>query len=208
MRKYIRGRSATNNLMSIKGGTTMRKYIRIVGTAFILAIAATTLGNPPPTLAADPATIDREVAAALNFLYNTTPSAKTLAASAKAVLVFPNIVKAGFMVGAQYGDGALLVKGKTVGYYNILAASYGFQAGLQSFGYAMFLMTDAARDYLDKSGGWEIGVGPSIVVLDEGMAKSLTTTTMQDDVYAFVFGQQGLMAGAGVQGSKITRINP
>jgi len=186
----------------------MSKYIRIVGTAFILAIAATILGNPSPTLAADPATIDREVAAALNVLYNTTPSAKTLAASAKAVLVFPNIVKAGFIVGAQYGDGAMLVKGKTVGYYNVLAASYGFQACAQSFGYAMFLMTDSARDYLNQSGGWEIGVGPSVVVLDEGMARNLTTTTMQDDVYAFVFGQQGLMAGAGVQGSKITRINP
>jgi len=186
----------------------MSKYIRIVGTAFILAIAATTLGNPSPTLAADPATIDREVAAALNVLYNTTPSANTLAAGAKAILVFPNIVKAGFIVGAQYGDGALLVKGKTVGYYNVLAASYGFQAGLQSFGYAMFLMTDSARDYLDKSGGWEIGVGPSVVVVDEGMARTLTTTTARDDVYAFVFGQQGLMAGAGIQGSKITKMSP
>jgi lipid-binding SYLF domain-containing protein len=69
-------------------------------------------------------------------------------------------------------------------------------------------MTDSARDYLNQSGGWEIGVGPSVVVLDEGMARNLTTTTMQDDVYAFVFGQQGLMAGAGVQGSKITKISP
>ena len=69
-------------------------------------------------------------------------------------------------------------------------------------------MTDSARIYLDQSGGWEIGVGPSIVVVDEGMARSMTTTTMQDDVYAFVFGQEGLMAGAGVQGSKITRISP
>jgi len=74
------------------------------------------------------------------------------------------------------------------------------------FGYAMFLMTPAAVEYLDKSDGWEIGVGPSIVVLDEGAAKTLTTTTMQSDVYAFVF-DQGLMAGAGIQGSKIARIN-
>ncbi len=186
----------------------MSKYIRIVGTVVILAIAATSLGNPPPTLAADPATIDREVAAALQTLYGTTPAAKPLAASAKAVLVFPNIVKAGFIVGAQYGDGALLKRGRTVGYYNIVAASYGFQAGLQSFAYAMLFMTDSALNYLENSAGFEVGVGPSIVVLDEGMAKSLTTETMRDDVYAFVFGQQGLMAGAGVQGSKITKIAP
>ena len=75
------------------------------------------------------------------------------------------------------------------------------------FGYAMFLMTPAAVEDLDKSDGWEIGVGPSIVVLDEGAAKTLTTTTMQSDVYAFVFDQKGLMAGAGIQGSKITRVN-
>ena len=75
------------------------------------------------------------------------------------------------------------------------------------FGYAMFLMTPAAVEDLDKSDGWEIGVGPSIVVLDEGAAKTLTTTTMQSDVYAFVFDQKGLMAGAGIQGSKIARIN-
>jgi len=77
---------------------------------------------------------------------------------------------------------------------------------IYALGYAMFLMTDAAVSYLDKSGGWEIGVGPSVVILDAGKARTLTTTTAKDDVYAFIWGQQGLMAGAGVQGSKITRI--
>jgi lipid-binding SYLF domain-containing protein len=71
----------------------------------------------------------------------------------------------------------------------------------------MFLMTDAAVEYLDKSGGWEVGVGPSIVIVDTGVARNLTTTTIQSDVYAFVFDQRGLMAGVGIQGSKITRIN-
>jgi lipid-binding SYLF domain-containing protein len=103
-------------------------------------------------------------------------------------------VKAGFLVGAQYGEGALLVKGEAAAYYNIAAASYGLQTGVQSFGYAMFLMTDSAREYLDKSSGWGIGAGPSVVLVDVGMAKTLTTTTMKDDVYAFVFGQKGLMA--------------
>jgi lipid-binding SYLF domain-containing protein len=112
------------------------------------------------------------------------------------------------MVGAQGGQGALLSGGKTLGYYSTVAASYGFQAGIQKFGYALFFMTDSSLAYLNKSGGWEIGTGPSIVVVDAGMAKSMTTTTLQKGVYAFFFSQKGLMAGLGLQGSKITRINP
>jgi len=152
--------------------------------------------------------IDREVDAALAELYRTTPSAKDLAKHAKGILVFPSIVKAGFIVGAQYGKGAMRKGSKTSGYYNIVAGSYGLQAGAQSFSYVMFFMSGSALSQLDSSSGFEIGVGPSVVVLDEGMARSLTTTTMRHDVYAFVFGQEGLMAGMGLQGSKITRVNP
>lgn len=113
------------------------------------------------------------------------------------------------MVGAQYGrGGALRVNGRTAGYYNSVAASYGLQAGVQSYGYALFFMNDAALSYLDRSEGWEIGVGPTIVVVDAGAAKNLTTTTLKDNVYAFIFDQKGLMAGVGLQGSKITRIYP
>jgi lipid-binding SYLF domain-containing protein len=186
----------------------MSKYIRIVGTAVILAVAAITLLGPDPAIAASAAQIDRDADAALRTLYETMPAARALAEKAKGILVFPNIVKAGFVVGAQYGDGALLKGGKTVGYYNIVAASYGLQAGLQSFAYVMLFMTDSALNYLENSAGFEVGVGPSIVVVDTGMARTLTTTTAQDDVYAFIFGQKGLMAGAGLQGSKITKINP
>jgi lipid-binding SYLF domain-containing protein len=174
----------------------------------ILALATVTLASGRPALAASAATIDREADAALAKLMETTPVAKMLAGQAKGILIFPNIVKAGFIVGAQYGDGALKVNGKTAGYYNIVAASYGLQAGIQSFAYAMFFMTDAAMNYFQKSEGFEVGVGPSVVVVDAGVAKSLTTTTAQSDVYSFIFGQQGLMAGLGLQGSKITRINP
>lgn len=151
--------------------------------------------------------IDDDAAAALRALYDRTPSARVLGEKAAGILVFPNIVKAGFLVGAQFGDGTLFRGGRKVANYRSLAGSYGFQAGAQMFEYAMFLMTPAAVEDLDKSDGWEIGVGPSIVVLDEGAAKTLTTTTMQSDVYAFVFDQKGLMAGAGIQGSKIARIN-
>ena len=184
----------------------MGKYIRIIGTAIILAMAAMTPMSQHPAIAASAAELNREAAAALKQLYDSEPAAKELAAKAKGVLVFPSILKAGFIVGGQYGEGALRKHDRTVAYYNTVAASYGLQAGAQSFGYALFFMTDSALKYLDKSGGWEIGTGPSIVIVDEGKAGALTTTTAQADVYAFFFDQQGLMAGLGLQGSKISRI--
>lgn len=150
--------------------------------------------------------IDRDVNSALQKLYRSAPGAKALSKSAKGILVFPSIVKGGLMVGGQYGEGALRVGGKTTGYYNTAAASFGLQAGAQTFGYALFFMTDSALKYLKESQGWELGSGPSIVVADEGMARSLTTTTAKSDVYAFFFSQKGLMAGLGLQGSKITKI--
>jgi len=144
--------------------------------------------------------------AALSKLYASEPVAKLISEKARAVLVFPNIVKAGFIVGGQYGEGVMLRGGKLVGHYNSVAASYGLQAGVQSYGYALFLMNDKALQYLASSDGWELGVGPNIVIVDEGKAKSLTTMTLKDDVYAFIFDQRGLMAGLGIQGSKITKL--
>lgn len=188
--------------------TIMVKPTRSVMIALAIVLAVMSWGGRQPALAASAAEIDREVDAALQTLYERVPSAKTLGDQAKGVLMFPDIVKAGFIVGGQYGTGARRENGQTTGYYNSVAASYGLQAGVQSFGYAMFFMTDKTLAYLDNSAGWEVGVGPSIVVLDEGAAKSLTTTTGKSDVYAFIFSQKGLMAGLGLQGSKITRINP
>jgi|SRR3984885_141401 lipid-binding SYLF domain-containing protein len=178
--------------------------MKYMGLAAILAVALTTL-SVRPVLADD--SIEADANAALKQLYADTPAAKMIGDKAKAVLVFPNIVKAGFILGAHYGEGVLLENGKLVAHYNSVAGSYGLQAGVQSFGYAMFLMTDNALQYLDKSNGWELGVGPSIVVVDLGKAKSLTTTTLKDDVYAFIFDQKGLMAGLGLQGSKITKLD-
>jgi len=152
--------------------------------------------------------INADASQALRTLYATQPRAKELGQRAKAILIFPRIHKAGFMVGAQTGDGALQVGGRIVAYYNISAASFGMQAGVQRFSYALFFMTDAALNYLDKSDGWQIGSGPSVVVVDKGAARSMTTTTLTQDVYAFPFGQKGLMAGLGLEGSKITRIQP
>jgi lipid-binding SYLF domain-containing protein len=90
--------------------------------------------------------------------------------------------------------------------YCISAVSYGLQAGMQSFGYAMFMMSDAAVEYLRNTKGFGLGTGPSIVVVDEGMASTMSTSTLTQDIYAYTFGQKGLMAGLGLQGTKISRI--
>lgn len=158
--------------------------------------------------AASAAELSRDAQAALQSLYAKVPAAKTIGAKAQAVLVFPKITKAGLGIGGQYGDGALIKGGKTVGYYNTTGLSTGLQAGAQQYGYVMFFMNDGALGQLDKTEGFEVGVGPSIVVMDEGKAKSTTTTSAKDDIYAFIFSQKGLMAGLGLQGNKITKINP
>ncbi len=126
--------------------------------------------------------------------------------SAAGILVFPRIVRAGLVVGASVGEGVLRVKGKTEGVYHSAAASVGLQAGVSEYGYVMFLMDKAALDYVRDTRGWEIGVGPNVTVADEGVARRLSTSTVQDGVYVFFVDQQGLFAGAGLEGSKISRI--
>jgi lipid-binding SYLF domain-containing protein len=158
-------------------------------------------------LAASAAELQRDGRTALNQLYAKQKSAKLLGQRAKAILVFPSIVKAGFMFGGQIGEGVLFRGGRAAGYYNTVAGSYGFQAGIQKYGYALFFMTNAALEQLDATRGFEVGVGPSVVVVDEGMGKSMTSNTITSDVYAYIFNQKGLMGGLGVQGSKITKID-
>lgn len=185
----------------------MPSRIARTGLALALTIVFGSVVAAPVTARAESAAaLHADAKAALASLYERTPSAKILAEKAKGILVFPNIVKAGFIVGAAYGQGVLFRPGKPDRFYNSVAGSYGLQAGAQAYGYVLFLMTDSTVKYLDRSDGWEIGVGPSVVLLDEGLAKNLSTTTLKNDVYAFIFDQKGLMAGIGVQGSKITRI--
>ena len=185
----------------------MLKQARITGIPLILVLAITLFVHSAAVRPAWADEIDDDAAAALRSLYEGSPAARVLGEKAAGILVFPNIVKAGFLFGAQFGEGTLFRGGRKVANYRSVAASYGFQAGVQAFGYAMFLMTDSALQYLDRSGGWEVGVGPSIVVVDTGVARTLTTSTIQSDIYAFTFDQKGLMAGIGIQGSKITKIN-
>ena len=182
------------------------KPIRVIGATLILA-ALVASASASVVLAASRQELERDATKALRSLYASNSAAGLLGKKATAVLVFPNIVKAGFLFGGQIGEGVLLKNGRVVGYYSSVAASYGLQAGVQVFGYALFFMNQEALAYLDKSDGWELGVGPSIVVVDKGVGKSLTSTTITQDVYAFIFDQKGLMGGMGVQGSKITKIS-
>jgi lipid-binding SYLF domain-containing protein len=159
-----------------------------------------------PTLAQSPASITKKANRALSHLIQSNAQARALNSQAIAVLVFPDITKAGLMIGGQYGDGVLLSKGKAIAYYNTTGVSYGLQIGAQEYGYAMFFMKQSAISALDSTEGFEVGVGPSIVVVDEGFAKSNTSINLQDDIYAFIFNQKGLMAGLGIQGNKITKV--
>ena len=183
----------------------MQPRLRVLAAAVATALIVT---HAHGAQAASAEEIERGANAALENLFATTPGARELAEKAKGVLVFPEIVKGGFIFAGQYGDGVLRKRGRTAGFYRSFAASYGFQAGIQTFGYVLFFMDDASLRYLNESAGWELGVGPSIVILDQGMAKNLSTTTLQKGVYSFIFNQQGLMAGIGIQGTKITRIQP
>jgi lipid-binding SYLF domain-containing protein len=181
------------------------KPTKVLGTVLLLIVVVASMPASAP--AASRAELDRNAKQALRDLYASSPAAKALSAKAKAILIFPSVVKAGFLFAGQIGEGVLLKNGKPAGYYNTVAGSYGFQAGGQVFGYAMFFMNNDALAYLDRSDGWDVGAGPSVVVVDKGMGKSITGTTLSHDVYAFIFNQKGLMGGIGIQGSKITKID-
>ena len=192
----------------------MLKFLRFLAMVPIVlaVVACSNISNssPPtnPSTSSGRPDLEQKAPDAYKTLIATTPKATNLRNSATAVLVFPGIVKAGLLIGGESGDGVLFdPNGKVLGYYNLTAASYGLQAGAQSFSQVMFLMTPAALKYLNSSAGWSVGAGPSVVVMDQGEASSMTTTTMQSDVYAFIFGQAGLMAGMGVQGQKITQFD-
>lgn len=157
--------------------------------------------------AASRADISSSSTQALNQLVRENPAAAAISSKARATLIFPSIVKAGLVVGGAYGEGELRQGGRTTGYYTSFTGSWGLQAGAQSYGYAVFLMNNDAVQYLEESDGWEIGVGPTVVVVNAGIAENLSSSTLQDDAYAFIFDQKGLMAGVSIEGTKVTRVN-
>jgi lipid-binding SYLF domain-containing protein len=183
--------------------TTTRRALLAASLILASTLPLTSFARAASTAAE----LNQEGEQALQKLYRSEPAARDIANKAKAILVFPGIVKAGFVFGASYGEGVLFKSGNPSQYYNSLSGSWGLQAGAQSYGYAVFLMTDKAVQYLDRSDGWEIGVGPTVVLVDKGVAKNLSSSTLKDDAYAFIFNQQGLMAGLALEGTKVSLIH-
>jgi lipid-binding SYLF domain-containing protein len=179
--------------------------------ALLAGAASLVLGGfGSAAVAAGAEDLDKDAAQALATLYKTNPTAEVIAKKARAILVFPKIVKAGLVFGGSYGEGVLLSGAgpgaKVTDYYNSVSASWGWQAGAESYAYVVFLMSNKAVQYLAKTKGWEFGVGPTVVAVNEGIAKNLTTSTLKDDAYAFISDQQGLMASLSIEGTKISRI--
>ena len=184
-----------------------RQFVQRAGVLAVasgLALAGVLSPTSAHAVSAD--NLDKDAAQALESLYRSSDAAKALGKKAQAILVFPKVVKAGLVFGGAYGEGVLLRTGSPNDYYNSVTASWGFQAGAESYGYVVFLMSKKAVDYLRTSKGWEIGVGPTVVVVNEGVAKNLSTSTLKDDAYAFIFDQQGLMASLSIEGTKISHI--
>lgn len=182
---------------------------RLVAISLLAATVACSTGQSPSASDSTKSdlVLDQDAQAALANLYAATPQAKDVAAKAKGILVFPSVVRAGFIAGASHGTGELIENGKVTGYYATTSVTYGLQAGAQTYGYVMMFMSDKALQNLRTSSGFEVGMAPTVVIGDAGAAKNLTSATLQSDIYAFIFDQKGLMAGIGLRGSKITRLD-
>jgi lipid-binding SYLF domain-containing protein len=177
---------------------------RTVAVSILALGALSSLGAPAYAL--DRGKLTARARQSLKELEASSPAARRAAKSAHAVLVFPSILKGGFVFGAETGDGVLFEGGKPVGYYNLSGGSWGLQIGGQDFAYALFLMNPGALAYLHKSGGWQAGTGPSITVINKGAAGEVDTTTATHDILAFPYNGKGLMADLTFQGAKITRL--
>ena len=175
--------------------------------AALAVVAALSPVAIAPAQALDRAKLTQHAEQALHKLAVTEPRSRFYAHHAKAVLVFPSILKAGLIFGGETGDGVLMVGGKPTGYYNLSGGSWGLQIGAQDFAYALFFMTDSALNYLKKSDGFAVGTGPSVVVFKAGAAVEADSTTVSQDVYAFPFNEKGLMANLTLEGTKITPIH-
>jgi len=183
---------------------TKRIFLALaLASAAALPISAGTFATANAATAED---LNKDASQALQLLYKTNPLADQMSKNARAVLVFPRVVKAGLVFGGSYGEGVLRRGATVVDYYNSVSATWGLQAGAQSYSYVVFLMNNKAVDYLSSSQGWEIGVGPTVVLVNEGVAKNLSTSTLKDDAYAFIFDQEGLMAALTIEGTKISKI--
>jgi len=193
------------NILSILSGRSGFKVRMAV--VFWMGAILTGFLLPKIATAATAREIDVSVDVALERFVKEVQGAKELLAIAKGVLVFPSVYKAGFVVGGEYGEGALRIGGKTVDYYSTAAASFGLQLGAQAKTLILVFIRQDALDNFRKSEGWKAGVDGSVAVLDVGVGKAIDTETIKDPIIGFVFGQKGLMGNLTLEGAKMTRIH-
>jgi lipid-binding SYLF domain-containing protein len=182
----------------------MRMTINIVFSIFVFfAVGFLPIDT---ALAATPKGIDVSVDVALDRFGREVNGAQEFLKAAKGVLIIPNVVQAGFIIGGEYGEGALRIDGKTVDYYNIISGSLGFQIGAQRKDIILIFIDEAALKKFRNSDNWQAGVDGTVTVVNVGAEGSVDTTKINQPIVGFVFGQKGLMAGATIEGSKITKL--
>jgi lipid-binding SYLF domain-containing protein len=174
---------------------------------FLACLSFLTTFPAGSSLAATAREIDVSVDVALEQFEKTVNGGKAFLESAKGVLVFPSVVKAGIGVGGEYGEGALRIGGKTVDYYNTISASVGFQLGAQVKSVLLVFMTGESLQKFRKNPGWEVGVDGSVALVKIGAGGSIDTTTIKEPIVAFIYGQKGLMYNLTLEGSKFTRLD-
>jgi lipid-binding SYLF domain-containing protein len=182
----------------------------MIRRAFCLALiaAAATLLSAPSPAEASAGKINADVRATLNQFFAQTPGARELANKAAGILVFPTVVKAGFGIGGEYGEGAMLIAAHPVGYYNLVSASFGFQFGAQARSVIIMFMTDGALASFNRTAGWKVGVDGSVTLITLGAGASIDSNNITSPVIGFVLDPTGLMYNLTLEGSKISRINP
>jgi lipid-binding SYLF domain-containing protein len=152
--------------------------------------------------------IDKEVDAAIEKFKKEVPGGANFLPKTKGYLVFPSVIKAGLIIGGKYDEGALRINGVTKHYYDMTAASIGFQAGAQEYSMLIAYLSDAALTNFVKSNGWEAGVDGSITVSDWGKSKDISSMSFEKPIIAFIYGEKGLMASISIAGTKFRRIAP
>lgn len=171
---------------------------------FVTALLALTFG--PSAHAASKGQLDIDVHAAIKQFDKEVRGGATFLRKAKGYLVFPDVYKAGFGIGGEYGEGALLVHNRIVGYYNTAAASIGLQLGAQKKSVIIVFLTQKALDDFRRSDGWKIGADASVAIAKWGVGEDINTIDFKDPIVGFVFGNQGLMYNLTLEGAKITKI--
>ena len=177
--------------------------MQFIRTTFLIFLL--TLSNL--AFSATKAELDAEIKVALDELYKFSPAAKELTSKAKGMLVFPGIIKAGLVFGGAYGEGAMIIDGKKVQYYNNIGGSVGFQIGVQKRSEVYVFMTDAALNDFRNRSGWEAGGDASVAVAVWGVGGEINTESINDPVIAFVYSDKGLMYNLTLEGGKISKID-